>query len=191
VRDTTIASNYAETLLELARRDGDPEAWGALLGELATAVESDSTLRLFLASPQIDVTEKNAVLAKALSDHLPPVFVRFVEALVRHRRQTLIPEIAHEYTRLLDEMENRVRARVTVARPLSNAETKALQPSLTRAIGGGRTVIPEIRIHPPILGGMIVHIGDGVADGSVRTRLARLRRMLGAGRASAEAVPGL
>jgi F-type H+-transporting ATPase subunit delta len=189
VRETTIADNYAETLLELARRHGDPDEWGALLTALAAAVEGDTTLRHFLGSPRIDAGQKNAVLTRALSDGLPPIFLRFLEALVRNRRQLLVPEIATEYTRRLDEMEGRVRAQVTVARPLTPAEHKALGPALTRAVGAGKTIVPVIRIHPPILGGVIVHVRDGVADGSVRTRLARLRRALGATRVSVGVVP--
>jgi F-type H+-transporting ATPase subunit delta len=109
--------------------------------------------------------------------------------LVRHRRQTLIPEVAAEYTRMLDEVEGRVRAQVTVARALSGAEQSALAAALTRSVGAGKTVVPAVRVQPQILGGVIVRVGDGVADGSVRARLARLRRSLGASRAPDRALP--
>ena len=66
-----------------------------------------------------------------------------------------------------------------------------LAAALTRAVGSGRTVVPDVRVHPAILGGVIVRVGDGVADGSIRARLARLRRSLGASRASGGVVPAM
>jgi F-type H+-transporting ATPase subunit delta len=191
VRDTTVAANYAETLLELAQRAGDAPGWGVLVGDLAAAIDGDPTLRQFLASPRIAASLKNEILIKAFGGRLPATFVRFLESLVRHRRQLLIPEIAAEYNRMLDQMEGRLRADVTVARPLTPAESKALATALTRAVGAGKTVVPVVRIHPAILGGVIVRVGDGVADGSVRARLAKLRRALGASRASAGVVQAL
>jgi F-type H+-transporting ATPase subunit delta len=191
VRDATVAANYAETLLELAHRADDASGWGTLIADLGAAVDGDPTLRLFLASPRIPASHKKDVLIKAFGDRLPATFVRFLETLVRNRRQLLIPEIAAEYNRMLDQMEGRLRADVTVARPLTPAEEKALATALTRAVGAGKTVVPVVRIHPAILGGVIVRVGDGVADGSVRARLAKLRRALGASRASGGVVPAL
>ena len=39
----------------------------------------------------------------------------------------------------------------------------------------GRRTVPQIRINPNILGGIIVRVGDKVMDGSVRRRLGILR----------------
>jgi F-type H+-transporting ATPase subunit delta len=36
-------------------------------------------------------------------------------------------------------------------------------------------VIPQVRVNPNILGGIIVRIGDRVMDGSIRRRLGILR----------------
>jgi F-type H+-transporting ATPase subunit delta len=39
----------------------------------------------------------------------------------------------------------------------------------------GKQVVPHLSVHPAILGGAIVRVGDYVMDGSVRKRLALLR----------------
>ena len=115
MRDTSIARNYAEALLALARKANDTAGWGATVSALGDAVERDATLRHFLEAPQVSATQKTAVLGKALAGAAPH-FVRFVQKLVTNRRQMLLPEIAVEYHNLLDEAEGRVHARVTVAR---------------------------------------------------------------------------
>src|SRR4051812_47496991 len=116
MRDTTIARNYAETLLELARRNKDLRGWGSLITDVANALGQNPKLRLFLESPRVSAQQKNDVLGKAFGTTAPRTFVRFLQSLVTHRRQMLIPEIAREYMDLLDAAEGRMHAAVTVAR---------------------------------------------------------------------------
>ena len=173
MRDATIARNYAEALLELARRAEDPAGWGKLIRDIANGVEQDITLKHFLESPKISEAQKNEVFFQALGDRVPRHFLRFMQTLVRKRRQMLIPEIAIEYDNLLDIHEGRVHANVTVARPAADAEENSIAKELSRVIG--KTVVPHMNVNPAILGGVVVKIGDTVMDGSVRRRLARLK----------------
>ena len=178
MRDTTIARNYAETLLELARRANDVRGYGDLIDTLGVATETDKRLRVFLEAPSVSGTQKNQILAKAFGGQLPKTFVRFLEALVTHRRQMLLPQIAREYRSLLDEIEGRIHASVTVARDGDGAERAAIVKQLSRATG--KEVVPHMHVNPAIIGGVVVRLGDTVLDGSVRRRLAKLRaRMLG------------
>ena len=182
MREPTIARNYAEVLLELAQRSGDLAAWGEMIDKLADAMEADRRLRVFLESPRVSAQRKNAILQKAFGGQLPRTFVRFLQALVNHRRQMLIPIIAHEFKDLVDAVEGRVHASVTVAREPDDDDRTIITNHLSRTLG--KSVVPHFHVNPNILGGLIVRVGDTVLDGSVRRRLATLRsRMLG--RASA------
>lgn len=177
MREQTIARNYAETLLELARRAESLEGWGKLIDGLADAVQRDRRLRVFLESPRVDAAKKNEVLAKAFADQLPAKFVRFLQALVTHRRQMLIPEIAIAYHDLVDEVEGRIHAQVTVAREADDAERAAIAQRLSAAFG--KQVVPHFAVNPNLIGGLVVRVGDTVLDGSVRKRLGTLKaRML-------------
>jgi F-type H+-transporting ATPase subunit delta len=178
MRDSTIARNYAETLLELARRAEDTAGWGKLIRDVAAGVEADVTLRHFLESPKISEAQKNEVFFQALGDRVPRHFLRFLQTLVRKRRQMLIPQISVEYDNLLDIHEGRVHASVTVATAVSDSEMSDIARQLSRVVG--KTVVPHMHVNPEILGGVVVKMGDTVMDGSVRRRLARLKgQMLG------------
>ena len=180
MRDTTIARNYAETLLALAGKAGDLRGWGAMLSDVATAMETTPKLRLFLESPRVSAAEKNKVLGEALQDRMPRLMVRYLQSLVSHRRQMLIPEIASEYQDLVDAKEGRIHARITVARETDDSERGMIARELSRVFG--KDVVPHVTVDPSILGGLIVHVGDTVLDGSVRKRLASLRRRMLTGR---------
>lgn len=179
MRDSSIARNYAEALLALARKANDTAGWGGLISAIGDAVAQDATLRHFLEAPQVSVDQKNAVLAKALGAagvKAPRPFVLFVQKLVTNRRQMLLPEVAVEYHNLLDEAEGRVHARVTVSRPFDEAGKASIAKSLTAALK--KEVVPHVTVDPRILGGVVVRVGDTVMDGSVRRRLSRLRDRL-------------
>jgi F-type H+-transporting ATPase subunit delta len=181
MRSETIARNYAEALLELARRGGDLAGWGNMISDVADAMGRDETLRHFLESPRIAAEQKNEILGKAFEDRMPRVLVRFLQALVHNRRQMLIPEIAHEYRSLVDQVEGRVHAQVTVATEPVGDERAAIARELTRALG--KEVVPHVTVNPAILGGVVVRVGDTVMDGSVRRRLSLLRSRLATGAA--------
>jgi len=184
MRAATVARNYAETLLALAVRAQDTSGWGAMITDVASAVRRDVTLRRFLESPKIAPRLKKQILGKALADRVPRIFLRYLDTLIDNRRQTLIPEIAVAYTDLLEEREGRVHADVTVARTVDADGEGAIARNLSRALG--KTVVPHVSVDPAILGGLVVRVGDTVIDGSVRRRLAVLRRRLTAGSATVD-----
>ncbi|MDQ3674795.1 MAG: ATP synthase F1 subunit delta [Gemmatimonadota bacterium] len=178
MNDATIGRNYAETLLVLARRNGEAaqEEWGALIEEIGTAMRENQNLRTFLESPKISAGQKIDVLGKALDKRVPRPFLKFLEILVGKRRQMLIPSIAAEYRALIDASEDRVHANVTVAREPAASERDALTRQLSRLYG--KRVVAHITTNPAILGGVIVKVGDTVMDGSVRRRLASLKNRM-------------
>lgn len=176
MRDTTIARNYAEALLALARKADDLEGWGTLIQAFAEVATHDDKLRHFLEAPQISATQKNEVLGRAFADNMPRLMLRFIQKLVENRRQMLISAIAVEYANLVDAEEGRVHARVTVAREATDAELRAIERELSRAFG--KTVVPHVTTNPAIIGGVVVRIGDTVLDGSVRRRLSALRQRI-------------
>ncbi len=176
MRDSTIARNYAETLLVLAGKADDLRGWGAMLNDVATGMEQSATLRLFLESPRVPATRKNEVLSAAFQDRMPRLLVRYLQSLVSHRRQMLIPEIARQYMSLVDERENRIHARVSVARETDADTQRMIAGQLSRMFG--KDVVPHFSVDPSILGGVVVNVGDTVLDGSVRKRLSSLRRKM-------------
>jgi F-type H+-transporting ATPase subunit delta len=180
MRDTTIAKNYAEALLALASRAKELAGWGRTFTEIATAIENDQTLSRFLESPRVSAEQKRQWFARALGDRVPRLMLAFLTKLVSNRRQMLIPAIAIEYWNLVDAIEGRVHARVTVARPMDDKGSKMIARELSRALG--KDVVPHLSVNPAILGGVVVKVGDTVMDGSVRRRLALLRGRMLAGR---------
>ena len=142
MRDSTIARNYAEALLALARKANALDAWGGLIAAVADAIEREPSLANFLAAPQVPASQKNEILEKAFGPVLPRMLVRFLQKLVDNRRQTLIPEIAVEYANLVDQAEGRVHAQVTLSREATDADRAEIGKQLSARLG--KLVVPHI-----------------------------------------------
>ena len=178
MREPTIARNYAETLVSLAERAGDLDGWGTTLTEIADSIQGDARIANFLASPKVSAKGKVDLITRAFQDRLPRLFVRFLGAVIANRRQHLIPQIASEYALLVDEIQGRVHARVTVA----GEPTDGMRASVEMQLGTitGKRVVTHFVVKPEILGGVIARVGDTVMDGSLVRRLENLRgHMLG------------
>ncbi len=176
MRDPTIARNYAEALVSLGSKANDLTGWGTMISDVADAITRDQRLRLFLESPRVSVEQKNDVIAKAFQDRMPRLFVRFLQSVIRHRRHGLIPEIAIQYHALVDAIEGRVHAQVTISREPDSKLEKTVTDRLSKVLG--KSVVPHFSVDETILGGTIIRIGDTVMDGSVRRKLARLRQRM-------------
>ena len=178
MKNTTIARNYAEALFLAAQQGPALEQYGQLLDAVAGAVQADERIAVALESPRVAKATKARLLAQALGD-LAPEVVRFLQAVVRRGRQGLLGDIAHEYQVLLDVKLNRVHAGVTLAAVPDARLEKQIVERLGRALG--REVRAHFRSDRGILGGVVVRVGDRVFDGSLRRRVAALRRQLLAG----------
>jgi F-type H+-transporting ATPase subunit delta len=175
LRPVTIARNYAEALFALGEQSGQTERFADLIDAVAAAVETTPEVQAVLMSPRVPKAEKGRILAGALKD-APREFVLFLQAVVKRGRQQLLREIADGYLALLDLKLNRVRVGVTLARSPNDELKRTIQESLSRQLG--KQAIPSFSTDPAILGGAVVRVGERIYDGSVRRRMARLRRHL-------------
>jgi len=179
VRAETIARNYAEALFELGEKSGRTGQYVDLLDAVAAGIAAAPRVSAVLSSPRVTKSAKANLLAKALPD-APKEFVSFLQAVVKRGRQGLFAEMSHALQGLVDLKLNRVRAAVTVARPVDESLRKAIAARLTEVMG--KEVLPHFHEDAGILGGLVVRVGDRVFDGSVKRRMTLLRRHLLAGR---------
>jgi F-type H+-transporting ATPase subunit delta len=173
-RTSARATRYAEAAFEVARDDDRLDDWIAAL-DRATALFAERQVEQFLTSPVVPSERKQAALAELLPE-LPPKVSNFLQILARRDRLELVPEIATQFRRLVNEHRGIEVARVTTAIPLEEQQRQLIAARLSARTG--KQVTLETRVDPSIIGGVVAQIGDDVIDGSVRGRLERLRRAL-------------
>lgn len=168
------AKRYAQAVLSLAKDHNTLDAWQADLGTL-NALMSDGKAGQFFASPRISLREKLQLLDSAMLNAQPEA-VKLARMLAERNRLGIIPDLYRIYTdaRLADQ--GFAVAEVTTADDLNPAEQAAIADQLKRLIG--KEIDLRVKTDPAIIGGIIARVGDQLIDGSVATRLRRLRARL-------------
>jgi len=94
-------------------------------------------------------------------------------------RIPLLHFIRNAFDKQFRVFQKRVARYVRSAVPLRNSERVRLEALLKKRTGDGVLEISEV-IDPELLGGMTIHYGDLLLDGSVRTRLSFMEREVAA-----------
>lgn len=176
----SLAKRYARALLEVAVESQAGETVLQELTAVAELVREQRELRQLLLSPS--VRRRDAVqIMDEVAARLPvsPLTRTFLRVVLEAGRAAALEGILRAYEVLLDEQLGRVRAAVTTAVPLEREQQARLAVELARLTG--KRVRLEVAQEPAILGGVIARIGSRVYDGSLKTRLARLRQELATG----------
>lgn len=173
------ARRYAKALFLIAREREALEDTGKALARLGAILRQPS-VEVVVRNPLLDVAKRTR-LAEALADEIQAddLLRRFLALLAEHRRLQLLPAIAAAYEGLLDRAMGRVRAEIVAARPLDERTKADLVAALEHR--SGKTVLPEIRIDPELLAGVVVQMESRVFDGSLRTQLRRLAEAMAGG----------
>jgi F-type H+-transporting ATPase subunit delta len=170
----SIARRYARALLAIGSDQGNYEALGRQVQDLATAMAASPALTDALVNPVFKRSQRRRVLDQVLTRLGVAKATRsFCLLLLDRERMAVVPDIARELAAMIDEKAGRVKAVVTSPTPLSPLQSQQLQHTLERL--SGKTVVMDKKQNPELLGGDVAQLGDIVYDGSLRTQLERLR----------------
>jgi F-type H+-transporting ATPase subunit delta len=170
---------YAGALFSLGREEGSLAEIAADLHAFADVLHGlDGDLQAFFTLPQLRREEKRRIINLAFGDKVGRPVLGLLNVLVDKRREQLFDTIVAEFDTMLDRHDGRVQVNVTSARKLDADLADALRTALEQRTH--RTVVLHERIDPEVIAGLRVNIGDRVLDGTVRRRLADMRRSLAA-----------
>jgi F-type H+-transporting ATPase subunit delta len=169
-----LAERYAAALFELADERHAVDRVAEDLRQLRTMLHESGDLSRLLRSPVLSRgVQGQAVGAIAERAGLLLLTRDFLAIVARNRRLFAVPAMIEAFLAKLAERRGEITAEVTVAQPLNEARTMALNEQLRRAVGA--RVAVDIRVDPALLGGMTVKVGSRMVDASLNSRLQRLR----------------
>jgi len=175
---SVYASRYARAIFRMALENKELNRWQADIHKLESVLR-DPVLLALLNNPQVKWEEKQAQLQVRLGE-IHPTLNKLVAILTAKGKLALVSEIADEYQRLLDNyrgIEGAEIAEVITAVPLDEAYQLKLAQRVTEIVG--KPVILKTQVDPAIIGGIVIRVGDKLIDGSIRNKLAALRKELG------------
>lgn len=173
---TAVARRYAQALFELL----DPshiEATRGTLNGLGQAMQESVALRHVVASPAFGIDDKTGVLTE-LAGRLggPPAAKAFLGQLVKKNRVGFLPEIAEEFTKLVDQAKGTQQVTVSSAAGLPASEQDRIKARLRDMLK--RDVDVTFHTDANHLAGLQIRIGSTVVDSTIRGRLTTMRTVL-------------
>ncbi|MGV6858360.1 MAG: F0F1 ATP synthase subunit delta [bacterium] len=172
---TTAARPYAKAVYELATAEGTEKSWSDALELLKSIVGNDSVANL-LDSPKVTKEQLAELLIEVGGEGFDQKAKNLVKLLAENSRLEVVPELADMYEQLVSEAHGSIEATVVSAQALDDSQQQTLAKSLSHRLG--RDVKLECSVDESLLGGVVVHAGDLVIDGSLKGRLEKLTSAL-------------
>jgi F-type H+-transporting ATPase subunit delta len=172
----TIARPYAEALFKAAGAEG-----AKLTGQMAAlaSLARDAGLQQFAANPKVTAEQVFDVVAglapgKVLA--LDAKVANLLRAMLDNGRFAAVPEVAVQFTALVNAQSGVSDAVIESAFPIEGAALADLVATLERRFA--RKLNARVELAPGLIGGIRVTVGDEVLDTSVKARLEQMRLAL-------------
>jgi F-type H+-transporting ATPase subunit delta len=147
---------YAQALFDLAVERKELDIARANMKLVAKVCLENPDLIALLKSPVIYGSKKIAVFHEIFKEQLDKLTMRFIEIIIRKRREEHLHHIALKFEDLYLEYNNISKVKVTSAVSLTEklrAEIKQLLEKQTKG-----EVIMEEAVQPSIIGGLIIQL---------------------------------
>jgi F-type H+-transporting ATPase subunit delta len=177
VGSQNVAAVYAKAFLGATEAAGTTDAALAELESLISDVlDKLPRLDAVFRSGLVAADQKIELIDKAVGTQASPLLRNFLKVLARHGRLEVLRGIRSEARKMVDKLRGRFRVQVSTAAELDGQLQHQLTETL-RGMLGGQPVL-DVNTRPELIGGIVLRVGDTVYDGSIATRLARIREQM-------------
>ena len=149
-----IADRYAQALFEVGEETQTTSELYQELSELVDIFNENKDLYNFLKSPLIGREDKKNVMQNIFKNQLSNSMNNFLKLVIDKDRISAIENLKESYKSLLNDKNNILEGTAITAVTLNN-------------------IVDET-----ILGGVLVKLGNEEIDGTVRTRLSKMKNQL-------------
>jgi len=174
--DTDRTEAYAQALSLVAQAEGNSDRVEEELFRLARAYEGSDQLRETLTNAHLPYEKRAQVISDVLDGRASETTVALASMVVGSGRARDLPGIVDSMVAKGAASRSHAVAEVRSAVPLSEDQKARLTAALSERTG--QTIEIRTIVDPSIQGGIVTQIGDNVIDGSVRSKLSKLREAI-------------
>lgn len=172
----TVANRYARAIFELAQEDGQLDQTYQELVSVRQVFLDNPRLAPLLAGVDLGIKEKQA-LVDQVKEGASKYVANLLQMAFDYRRMSDMVAIVDEFERRYDEKHKRVHAEVVTAVQLDETRGNQLRDNLAARLGAQEIVLNE-KVDPTILGGVVVKTANQTLDGSIKTKIEQIRRLI-------------
>lgn len=172
----TVAKRYAKALFELVDADDKlTETYQELIA-LRTVFQQNAGLQQALSGTNLSHDQKQE-LVNNMKDGASEVVANFLQLVFDYGRMDEMVAIIDEFETQYDQKLKRVHADVVSAVQLDEKRRKRLADTLATRFHANEVLL-NTSVNPDIIGGLIVKVDGQTLDGSLKTKLDNMRRLL-------------
>ncbi len=169
----SVEKVYAQALLEIAAEDGSAEEMNSELTALSEIFSANPALIDVLNAPTVTDAEKNKLIESVFKGRISEIMLNFLCVLTRKNRCGYLNGIAELFKKGYYDMAGIAEVTVTTVSRLKDDARRKLTAKLEKMYG--KKIVLREKTDASIIGGMIVTCGDSMLDGSVKTKLEKMR----------------
>ncbi len=167
---------YAQSLVDIARVENRLADVEDELFSFAQAVRNNDELRLILTDPNVAAEQRVAVTDQILEGKALSTTKAIVALIVMAEHAGDLSEIVEAFIARSAHIREKETAEIRTAVELDDATLAKLVEALSQATGKNLDV--KVILDESVIGGIVAKIGDQVIDGTVKSRLSKLKETI-------------
>jgi F-type H+-transporting ATPase subunit delta len=171
-----IAERYAEALFQVGEEDNSTTNLYEELNAVIDILKSNQDFYNVLKSPLVTKGDKKDLVEKVFGNQISDNLNNFLKIIIDKDRVSALEAVQKSCKALLNQKNNIIEGSAITAVPMSQEELKQLEAKLSSKYN--KNVTLENKIDKSILGGVLVRLGNEEIDGTVKTRLTKMKDQL-------------
>ncbi|MBM7543667.1 ATP synthase F1 subunit delta [Periweissella beninensis] len=172
----TIAKRYSRALFELAIENQQTDEVMTDLKSLVIILKNNPDFITAIDSPNLPQVAKQQIIV-ALKQDAHKLVANLIQMVFDYNHFAALPAISVAFETLVNEQKQIIAANVVSAVELTVEQKQRLATEYAKRVGAKQVVI-NTTIDSSIIGGVIIESAGRIIDGSVATKIAKLKRML-------------
>ena len=172
-----ISKTYGDALFDIAVESKKTDVFFEEVKGLKQVLTENPELSKFLGHPDIELSEKATTVEKIFKGRVSDEIVGLLQIVVNKGRSSELMNILDYFIAKTKEFKKIGVASVISATELSDAQKNKIVEKLLSSTSYKEFEM-NYGVDPDLIGGIVIRIGDRVVDGSVRNKLANLKKEL-------------
>lgn len=168
--------NTAKALLAVFKENNLDQVGSNVLSVLSDLSSSSLKFKQFLCTQRIDLKTKKEILSKILENIFNKVEFEIVYALLENIDFNYIDSIYGKFKQINKNVSEHIEVKATTASEMTHDEFNSLKANIESKTNTKISI--ENLVDKKLLGGIKLKVGNTLIDGSLSTRLEKLKQSM-------------
>ena len=171
-----LDKRYALALYTVAEEKGKVEEYLNDLREIVSLMKDDAEFLKVIKHPEISTSRKKDMFINIFKGKIDEELLSFLLILIEKDRILFTEEKLKEMEKIHLERNNTLLVEVRTVIPLQETEKESLRMKLYNMYD--KKIIFDEKLDKNIIGGVYIRVGDDVIDGTIKSRLEEMKKLM-------------